>query len=200
MLVFTPKDNFAMRLGRKFVEATYRFFLEDSKCFGLVATTEHAEVIGVLVGRIGHYTRALNVYRFFEGVKAIAARPSVAFDASLIGTVLKALGAGPVVTKSGRKKNAVALTNDGRPMGSLASLCTHPSYRELGITDQLLSSAEELCRLRGAHVIRTGVRRTNVASRFAFRRRGYIEDPILSGDKSLIYVRRLGSVEKALDK
>jgi ribosomal protein S18 acetylase RimI-like enzyme len=200
MLVFTVKENFAMRLGRRFVEATYRFFLEDSKCFGFVVRTEHAEVVGVLVGRLGYYTRSLNRYRFFEGLKAFVGRPSIVFDRSLVRTALRAVAGGAVVTKSRRQQSVTAWSHDSRPIASLASLCTHPTYRELGITDQLLSSAEELCSLRGAHAIRTGVRRTNVASRFAFRRRGYIEDPVLSTEESLIYVRRLVSVDGPIDK
>jgi ribosomal protein S18 acetylase RimI-like enzyme len=184
MISFTLKENFSSRLGVPFVNATYDFFVRDSKSFGFIAKYEE-QVIGVLVGRLDYYTAALNRYRLRAALKALAIRPALVLDQQLIRSVFKAVSL-VLGRKQGIKVERAPSHAPGRT-ATLASLCVHPDYRKFHVTDLLLSSAEELCRQKDMRFIRAGVRRSNIASRFTYRRRGYFEDTCLSAEDVLIY-------------
>lgn len=182
---FTVEDNFAMRLGQEFLYATYRFFLDDPKAFGFVAK-RNTELCGVLVGRLDYYTSALNRYRIIHGLKAVIRHPSVIIDRQLLRKTFKGIYANVFQAKADRKLVLAPSHEDGKT-ATLASFFVHPDSSKLKIGDSLLSTAEKFCREQGMLKLRTGVRRTNVASRFSFRSRGYIEDDVLSTDSDLLY-------------
>lgn len=183
---FTVEDNFAMRLGPQFLSATYEFFLKDPKSFGFVAKCD-AEVIGVQVGRLDYYTKALNRFRMVQAFKAYVGNPSLIMNKQLFQQVVKVFSAEVLWVKA-TKKIELAPSHEKGKTATLASLCVHPNYRALKVASLLISTAEELCRKKGMRKVRTGVRRTNVASRFIFRSRGYIEDKVLSTDDVLYYL------------
>lgn len=185
MMCFTAQENFAMRLGSKFLFATYEFFLQDSKAFGFVAK-RNEELCAVLVGRLDYFTRDLNSYRMNQGLQAIVLQPAVIIDQQLLKITFKGFFS-KIFQAMADRKLKFAPSHDAGKTATLASLCVHPDYRTLNLSSKLLSRAEDLCREKGMRKLRSGIRRNNLPSRFLFGSRGYIVDTVMSSDDDLLY-------------
>ncbi len=182
---FTKNDNFAMCFGHAFVCKTYQFFLSDKKTFGFVALCE-GQVVGVLLGRLDYYTSALNAYRFHAAVKGLIHNPILLFNKRVMSKCIQIIR-GKFFHRIYKKQLESAPSHQEGRTATLATFCIHPDFRDLRIGDKLLFHAEEVCRRNKMQFLRTGIQRENIASRFTFRSRGYIEDQVLSGDRDLLY-------------
>lgn len=182
---FTKRDNFAMCLGHDVIYRTYQFFLDDSKSFGFVAICG-GQVVGVLVGRLDYYTSALNKYRVGAAIRGMIYNPSLMFSRRVMFKVANTVIQG-ISRKDYKKQLESAPSHQEGRTATLASLCVHPDYRKFKIGEGLLSRVEECCRQNNMRYLRAGMQRSNVASRFTYRSRGYIEDEVLSGDDDLFY-------------
>lgn len=182
---FTKKDNFAMCLGEAFLYSTYKFFIKDEKCFGFVAIC-NGRIVGVLLGRLDYYTTELNKYRLMAAFRGLIFHPTLLVNKRLIQQAMKNI-IRQVCRRKYEKKAELSPSHLEGKTATLASFCIHPEYRKLNIGEQLLALAEEFCRKKNMKYLRTGVQRNNVASRFAFRSRGYIVDQVLSQENDLLY-------------
>jgi ribosomal protein S18 acetylase RimI-like enzyme len=186
---FKADDNLSLRLGHAFLRVTYRFFLTDPLSFGFLALW-HGTPAGFVVGRLDFYVRALSRYRMWAALIGLITHPWVLSDRLVINRILRVasfylsrhdidLTAGPAVCDPNQKT------------ATLASLGVHHEYARLGISDHLLTAAEEFCRGKGIVYLRASVIPANVASRFLYRRRGYVEDKVLRTPDASFYSLRL---------
>ena len=181
---FSVDINLSMRLGPKFLRATYKFFLDDPKSFGFVAFCQD-KMVGFVCGRLGLFAGALNRYRAPVGALALLGRPWILFEVDFRKRLMQA-----VAKFTARKKavqDADATPKRDGPTATLASLGVHPDYVHLRLSDRLLAAAESFCKSEQMQFVRAGVWRSNISSRFLYRRRGYTEDPGKTKGEALFY-------------
>jgi GNAT superfamily N-acetyltransferase len=182
---FHADENESPHFGHGFIRSTYKFFLTDAISFGFVAIYD-GKVVGSIVGRLGYYTRALNRYRMPGALWAMLTHPRLLFDSKLIRGSLKALYDQLIRTAKKQRVEPISPHLNGK-VASLALLFVDPQYGKLRVSDLLLSEAEEFCRQKGMLYLRAGVLRGNIKSRFLHRKRGYVEDTVLSTHETLFY-------------
>lgn len=162
------------RLGPRFLRKTYQFFLDDPLAFGFIALHD-GHVVGSVVGRLGPWGPALDRYRRSAAVLALLTHPRLLFEGHFVRRVANAL------QRKRRPARAAAPSESGaggpasERLATLAIIGVDPQYGQLRASDGLLESAEAFCRTRGMRSLRAGVQRSNVKSRFLYRRRGYVE-------------------------
>ncbi len=183
---FSAETNFAIRLGPRFLRATYKFFLTDSLAFGFVATVAGVPA-GFILGRLDYYTLALNRYRRGAYLRALVRHPSVLFSWRFFKRSFRVLLALLRNRWIGHQNLERAPSHTQGKTATLASLGSLPEYAHYRVSDHLVAAAEQYCRDKGMARLRTGVRPDNVPSRFLFRNRAYLQDDVLSSSESLFY-------------
>lgn len=168
---FAYDTNFSMQLGPRFLRATYSFFLEDPKAFGFVALYQE-KVVGFLCGRLDYYSSALDKYRAPAAMLALLRRPWLLFEEDFRGKLQKSVS----ILIAGSKSKKDKSTKREAATATLASLGVDPDYAHLRVSDSLLAAAESLCMKNRMRFVRASVQRSNISSRFLYRRRAYTEE------------------------
>ena len=175
---FPAETNFSVRLGPRFLRATHQFFLDDPKSFGFVAISED-NMVGFVCGRLGLFTEALDRYRAPVAALALLRRPWLLFEAGVRKRLARAITKFTARRKAAQDAGAPPKRNG--PIAALALVGVHPGYVHTPhtplLSDQLLATAESLCKREQMQFVQASVARSNIGSRFLFRRRGYTEEP-----------------------
>lgn len=186
---FNSDENYALRMGRDFLRVTYQFFLGDDKSFGFVAFHD-GKLVGFIVGRLDYFVQDLGRYQMSTGLWTFLKRPWLLIDKHLIRHSLKRFPKYLFNTGMNYTPPSSQFQTDGK-ISTLASLGIDQTVTNLRISDRLLDAAEEFCCQKGRTYLRAGVFPTNVASRFLYRSRGYIEEKSLRNETSVFYYLNL---------
>src|SRR5262245_2810141 len=185
---FAPQIDPVQKMGRRFVRKTFHFFLDDPISFGFVATHE-GTIIGYVVGRLGLWGPALDRYRMGAAIYAFLTHPWLLFESHFSHRLGNAIRK-PFRRRGGQPKQsstqpAAVASHEG--LATLAIIGVDADFSSARASEHLLTHAEEFCRQRGMLYLRAGVQRSNIQSRFLYRRRGYTESAASAQSQSLLY-------------
>lgn len=188
---FREEDNMSMRLGDRFIEKTYDFFYLDPISFGYVALTDD-QVVGVITGRLDYYVDALNKYRKIYMVIGAITHPGVFFNSNTLKAgmnILKALLSG----KSHHTAQPLEQAPSHVPGGTatLASIAVHPDFTKHKVSDKLIDASVAYVTKKNKHILRCGITRSNMNSRFIFSKKGFVEDKVLSNNDDMYYYKKI---------
>lgn len=191
---FGDRDS-VERLGRRFTRRTLQFFVDDALSFGFVALHDEA-VIGFVVGRSEEFLEALNQYRRSAALIGVLAHPRLIFELGILRrlrqAVAKKLTRGRVQQRTTDMISEPVESPSFDRLGVLAILAADADFHQLRATEQLLKAAQSFCRSRGMSAVRASVHRTNVQSRFLYRRLGYVDRPASNASQFVLYYLALG--------
>jgi ribosomal protein S18 acetylase RimI-like enzyme len=181
-----------LKLGRGFARATYRFFLDDELGFGFVAL-HGDQVIGFVVGRLDEWGAALNRYRRGAVAAALLTRPWLLLEPFFVRRIRRAIvNRLPGHGDASASGTAAAPSPYGR-VASLTYIGVDADFHHLRASGELLSHAEAYARERGLPYLRAQVHRSNVQSRFMYKRRKYAESQSPDDADTLLYHLKLQS-------
>ncbi|MFQ5351605.1 MAG: GNAT family N-acetyltransferase [Candidatus Binatia bacterium] len=186
---FDPGLNYALILGKPFVRATYRFFLEDQKSFGFVAWCG-GRAVGLAVGRLGYYTNSLNRYRMSAAFAAVLVRPWLVANPRMLKKAVSGLLERLRRSGAARSLEGAPSHSDGRT-ATQASICVDPDFTRRQIGSRLLEVFEEYCRAHDMSFLRAGIEPGNEPIRRTYTSRGFVKDEVVSNEAVLYYYLRL---------
>ena len=192
-LCFTKENNLSMRLGDRFIRKTYDFFYLDDISFGFVAMADD-KIVGVITGRLDYYVDALNKYRKMDLVIGAITHPKVLFNAETLKAGLNIFSS----LISGKTRHSLqpldqAPSHVEGGTATLASIAVHPDFTKNKVSDQLIDASVKYVSQKKKQILRCGISRDNMASRFIFTKKGFVEDKVLSTESDMYYYKKLTS-------
>jgi ribosomal protein S18 acetylase RimI-like enzyme len=174
---FSAEDHVPVMLGPAYVRATYRWQLADHRTYLLVAL-DGGCVVGLVSVCDGPYTKPMFLACLPQFVWSLLRRPALAFNRRLWSRLL-------------RRPGGQLPSGEGAGIAHLMNIAVAEDHRGRGVFAAMSQAALAESRERGARAIRTGVYRSNVASRRAFAKAGWVEVPELATADTLTFITRL---------
>jgi ribosomal protein S18 acetylase RimI-like enzyme len=172
---FTKKDHIAMRFGKSFILATYKWFVTSPQEFVVIA--KHGDsLIGFQSVSERSYDAPMLRASLREALTGLIFHPWLAFHPELLTRLLRLLFR--------QHKESI----DSARVAQLAFIGVDPQVQGKGIGKALVRAAVSACRERGMEAITTGVLRQNLRSKAMLESAGFIEIPGL-GTKRFIHLR-----------
>jgi len=172
---FTKEDHIALRFGKPFIIATYKWFITSPGTFVVIARDGN-RLVGFQTVADRPYDGPMLRASWREALIGLISHPWLAFDPELLGRLWR------LVFR--RKKD----TFDNDQEAQLAFIGVDPQARGRGIGKALVIAAVQACHKRGLNLITTGVMRQNQRSLAMLQRAGFVEVPEL-GTKRFIRLR-----------
>lgn len=175
-------DSFGQKLGRQFLSATYRWFLESPKGFSLVAVVNN-RVVGFVVGSYGEPGNSFRSVRKSAAAKALLRRPWIIFQVSIVSSVI-----GRICARIARRGKDWSVLRGKEQSLHIYSIAVAPEYTELKIGRALQREAATIAREHGSVGIYTSVGTQNTRSIWFHRAIGFkIEDQLSGPLESYLY-------------
>jgi ribosomal protein S18 acetylase RimI-like enzyme len=172
---FTKKDHIAMRFGKPFILASYKWFVASPDTFVLIAR-DGADLVGFQSVSERPYDAPMLRAGWREAFIGLIFHPWLAIHPELLGRLLRLL----------LKKHKDSL--ESNRVAQLAFIGVDPKVQGRGIGKALVIAAVRSCRERGMKAITTGVMRQNLRSKAMLEGAGFFEVPEL-GTKRFIHLR-----------
>jgi ribosomal protein S18 acetylase RimI-like enzyme len=169
--------QFLSLLGRRFVRAFYRFYLERPQSISLVAVDgATGRVVGLVVGgepelRSQFTRRCVPRFALLLAWRAVTVRAARRRLLEHFGSVARRLW--HRVRRDSRPRAGEPPAEPKGTWGSLLSICTHPEHQGQGIGRALLDTFREVCRQRGYRSARLSVHNDNTAAIALYQRNGW---------------------------
>lgn len=164
-------------LGRAYVRATYRWQVGNRRSYVLLSETGD-QATGLVSVCDGPYLRRMFMACLPQLAWSLVRHPALLLNGMLWGRLLRH----PRGTSADAESSGTA---------HLISVAVHPDWRGRGIFVDLVSAAARRSAARGTRAIRTGVYRSNAASRRAFGKAGWDEVPALETPDTVCVMTRL---------
>ncbi len=166
---FSKEEHLAVRLGKAFIRAVYKWFITSPYTFTVVA-----EDGGQIIGLTTICDRAYSSLMFKNTLKNVIwgtlTHPSLLFNEELVGRLSTFLQ---------RKKDVGEDSGDNTGVSHLAFIAVDKSARGKGIGIELLLFVKKVSRQRGNLKMRAGVYKGNAASIKMFQKGGFEIVPAL---------------------
>jgi ribosomal protein S18 acetylase RimI-like enzyme len=172
---FTKKDHIALRFGKPFIVATYKWFITSPGTFVVIAEDGNS-LVGFQTVADRPYDGPMLRASWREAFIGFISHPWVVFDPELLGRLWRLLFR--------RIKNTPGNDQEAQ----LAFVGVDPQARGRGIGKALVVAAVQACHKRGLNLITTGVMRQNIRSLAMLESAGFVEVPEL-GTKRFIRLR-----------
>jgi GNAT superfamily N-acetyltransferase len=172
---FSEKDHIAMRFGKPFMVAAYRWFVTSPETFTLIAK-QGDSLIGFSTVADRPYNPPMLRACWREALSGLMLRPWIAFHPELVRRLLRLLF---------RRYKEYIVRNK---VAHIAYMGVDPQVQGVGIGKALVSATIRTCRERGMNEIIVGIMRKNKRSIAVHERAGFREVPEL-GTKRFVYLR-----------
>ena len=169
MNCFSPREHLAVRLGRSYIRAAYRWFITSSETFTILAEDMDC-VVGLTTICDRSYNRPMLRHTLREAVLAFIMRPWLVFHPEVRDRIVNIILSRRGVGEASPSEEGVA---------HLAFIAVASSARGKGVGDALLQYSIKDYMSRNYRRIRAGVYKENHASTRMFERNGFNEAPEL---------------------
>jgi GNAT superfamily N-acetyltransferase len=177
LAIFRPDDHLPVMLGPRYVKATYRWQIRSPKAYILVA-----EADGKIVGLVGicdkQYTKLMFMACLGEFILSLLKNPTLLFQRKLWQRLFRK----PLMSSKGE----IMARYSG--MAQMTIVTVDANYRGIGVFPALVDAARSFSKARGSRAILVGIYKTNMSSRRAFIKVGWVETPELETLDTVFYV------------
>jgi ribosomal protein S18 acetylase RimI-like enzyme len=171
---FSEKDHIAMRFGRPFILAMYRWFVTSPETFALIAR-QGDSLIGFSTVSDQFYDAPMLRACWQEALIGLILHPWLAFHPELLRRLVQLL--------LSRSKDSPVIK-----IAQIAFIGVDPQVQGAGVGKALVFASIRTCRERGISTIVVGIKRQNRRSIKVHESVGFIEAPEL-GTKRFVYLR-----------
>jgi ribosomal protein S18 acetylase RimI-like enzyme len=74
---------------------------------------------------------------------------------------------------------------------TLASIAVDPAFTKNKVSDKLIDAAIVYVIQNNKKILRCGISRSNISSRFIFSKKGFLEDKVLSSNNDMYYYKKI---------
>jgi GNAT superfamily N-acetyltransferase len=174
---FRPDDHLPVMLGPRYVKATYRWQIRNPKAYILVA-----EANGKIVGLVGvcdkQYTKLMFMACLGEFILSLLNNPTLLFQRKLWQRLFR--------KSLMSSKGEIMARYSG--MAQMTIVAVDANYRGIGVFPALVDATRSFGKARGSRAILVGIYKTNMSSRRAFIKVGWVETPELETLDTVFYV------------
>jgi ribosomal protein S18 acetylase RimI-like enzyme len=171
---FTKKDHIALRFGKPFIIATYKWFVTSPDTYVVIARLD-ARLVGFQSVADRPYDAPMLRASWPQALLGLLLHPWLAFDPDLLRRLWRLLF---------RRDQDVLDTQ----VGTLAFIGVDPQVQGRGVGKALVRRALQACHERGMKAVITGVMRQNARSLAMLKGAGFAEVLEL-GTKRFIHLR-----------
>ncbi len=188
---FDARDHLVVRLGKKYVKAMYKFFINSPYTYVLLAE-DSEKCLGLIGGSDRMYNGLLFRATLRQAIIGIITHPWLMFDRELIERFLK------IIT---RKKLFGETTAHETGVGYLAFSGIETSARGMGLGNALYRQAMLECIDLGCKKVRLGARpKTNIGPTKIAQRYGFRVIPELETDVIRFWEGEAGTIKEIIQK
>ncbi len=172
---FTKRDHIAMRFGKPFIWASYKWFVTSPETFIVIA--KHGDkLVGFQSVSERPYDAPMLRAGWREALLGLVLHPWLAFHPELLGRLWRLLF---------RRHKEIT---DNIQEAQLAFIGVDPQSQGKGIGKALVIAAVNSCQERGLKLVTTGVLKQNTRSLAMLKGAGFVETPE-RGTKSFVYLQ-----------
>ena len=176
MRSFNPNSNLVVCLGARYVEKYYKWFIESSITYTLVAD-ENGQIIGHTAGCDRSYQGVALRHTFFDVIWGFITHPLTIFRGHFIGRFIE------IVFRIGVIQDVQDIISSSH----LAVLVVDKSARGKGVAVNLLNEARAESYRRGHSKMRSTIPRDNITSYKMHLRGGFEEIEHLSTKDNIVF-------------
>jgi ribosomal protein S18 acetylase RimI-like enzyme len=171
---FTKKDHIAMKFGKSFIIATYKWFVTSPETYVVIARLDD-RLVGFQSVADRPYDAPMLRASWPQALLGLILRPWLAFDPDLLRRLWRLITRGDKDILDSQ-------------IGTLAFIGVDPQVQGRGVGKALVRRALQACHERGMKSVVTGVMRQNARSLGMLKGAGFAEVPEL-GTKRFIHLR-----------
>ncbi len=175
LICFEPDEHLAMRFGKPFITAAYKWFITSEETYAILAELDN-KIVGLTTVSDLPYNRPMLKHCLGEAIIGVLTRPYLLFHPEILNRLLS-LFIG--------KRDHGELTEDNSDVAHLAFIAAHPDCRGRGIGSLLLKESMSIALKRGKRFHRAGVYKENIASQHMFEKCGHIAVPALETKRAV---------------
>jgi len=172
---FEPDEHLAMRFGKSFIRAAYKWFITSEETFAILAEVEN-EVVGLTTVCDSPYNGPMLRNCLREAIVGLLTHPWLIFHAEIFNRIIDLFI---------KKQDVGELTEDQSDVAHLAFIAAHPDCRGRGIGSMLLNESKQIALKRGKRFHRAGVYKVNIASQRMFKKCGHVKVPSLETKRTV---------------
>ena len=172
---FEPDEHLAMRFGKPFIRASYKWFITSKETFTILAEVDN-KVVGLTTVCDSPYNGPMLRNCLREAIMGLLTHPWLIFHPEIFNRIINLFI---------KKQDVGELTEDRPDVAHLAFIAAHPDCRGRGIGSSLLNESMRITLRRGKHFHRAGVYKENIASQRMFEKCGHVEVPKLETKRTI---------------
>lgn len=180
MASFAPEEHVPVILGKRYVQATYRWLVGSKRAYTLVADCG-GKIVGLVAVCDVPFTKPMFRVCLPEFILSLARNPALLFKRKLWQRLIR----GSELSEKGRQiahHPGVAQMTIG---------VVNAGFRGQGIFPALVEATKPVSKARGSRAIRAGIYKFNNPSRRVFVKNGWIEIPEMETSDTVFYMAYL---------